>query len=220
MESRLSVPGDGGRYVDEDLVNRKSTRRLFPWIVGLLTTVAVVFKNLATSEIIGRVQPAVLGSEYGVGFGWPFNGFVGYMGAWGLSARSWNRYAWVQDWQDASGIQPQFAGLLANLLVAIILSVSMARAIDWFNSLLRPLFSIATLLGVTGFVAIEFRKQWEISTRMGSYPLRGFEIALAEYCNTVVWISVLVACIAIPNWASWRMATLLANRREKNDAAT
>lgn len=188
----------------DSLPYSKTNRKTFvASFVASAVLVAIVLHNVDNYE---PIEPANPNAQTGlIEYGWPFTCFAGRISVEKMFYATGAR----QHWRATSDGKMVPAGLVANLLVALLLCLGTYRALAWALAAFRAQLSISTLLGLVAFLSFLFA--YEAADNIPLFAISEITTELLiehhifEYIEKLVWFSIFLTSLWIPNAIGRRM---------------
>ncbi|WP_146516504.1 hypothetical protein [Rubripirellula amarantea] len=154
------------------------------------------------------IEPRLANATQGtIEYGWPMTCFVGNIEVEAMFYSTGPR----QHWAATSGGRVSPLGLVCNIGVALLLTTATYQALCWVFSSFRGKLSIATLLGLLAYVAFLFAFEAVDNVRLFDISPMTRELLIEthifEYTERLVWASLFVTCLWLPNAVGRRIYT-------------
>lgn len=166
-------------------------------LISSTVLIAIVGHNASTYE---SIEPQLANATQGtIEYGWPLTCFVGNIGVEDMFYSTGPR----QHWAATFGGKIALLGLVINVGVAAVLTTATYHAFCWAINSFRAKVSIATLLGL--FVYLAFLFSFEAAENVRFFDISPMttelliETHIFEYVEKLVWASMFVTCLWIPN---------------------
>ena len=176
--------------------------------LSLAFTFVIILATVAHNAATYKVGYTSNGSQATVGFGWPTTCYVGRI----PTSAVWTSVGPRQHWAAISKGAIFWFGLFINLAVVSILSIATYQTLQWGLASSEGKYSISTALGLIAYMAFLFafeKSQYDSQiTPLTPLVAKYFivETTILEYVESVVWISVFVTCLWLPNAVARRIS--------------
>lgn len=197
-------PGDRGTLSDRGTRRIQSSPRSHrtALLIACAVLVAVSAHNAATYE---SVEPRIANATHAtIEYGWPVTCYVGDISVEAMCYSTGPR----QHWAATSGGTLSSLGLITDIGLALVLSIGTYRALAWAFAAFNAKLTIATLLGMFVYLGCLFAFEAADNVRFFDISPMTTELLIEshifEYTEKIVWMSLFVTCLWLPNAASRR----------------